>query len=51
MLRLSDEFCAAAERIGRVIIGELTLSNAEKRYKPRDMGGVAGGMKYLEVRV
>lgn len=51
LLRLSDEFCAEAQRIGQVIISELALPNAQKTYKPRDMGGVAGGQKYLEAGV
>ena len=48
LLRLSDEFCETAQRIGRIIIDELSLPNSKKTYKPRDMGGVAGGQKYLE---
>lgn len=48
LLRLSDEFSDAAQKIGRVIISELHLPDARKTYKPRNMGGVAGGQKYLE---
>jgi hypothetical protein len=45
---LSDDFTEAAQKIGRIIISELHLANSEKTFKPRDMGGVAGGQKYLE---
>ena len=51
LLRLSDEFSEAAQRVGRVIISELHLPNDKKTFKPRDMGGVAGGQKYLEVKI
>jgi hypothetical protein len=62
-VRLSDEFSAASQKIGRVIISQvrrvrvdidtvvcvqLALPDSAKTYKPRDMGGVAGGQKYLE---
>lgn len=41
------EFVSYAEMIARVIIDEAYLPIEQKSIKPVDVGGVAGGQKYL----
>ncbi len=45
--QLSAEFELIAVDIGMTIIDEFSLSASEKTIKPLDIGGVAGGEKYL----
>ncbi len=44
---LADSFVRAATDTFNSIMGELHLPAAERSLKPVDIGGVAGGVKYL----
>ncbi|ELR18277.1 uncharacterized protein ACA1_370310 [Acanthamoeba castellanii str. Neff] len=43
----AHDFLSAAETYGKIIISERYLSNDLKTIKPVDMGGAAGGTKYI----
>lgn len=45
---LSEEFIAIAQEIGRTIIEEVSIPAPAKSIKPVNVGGVAGGEKYVE---
>lgn len=42
------EFMDTASRLAKTIVTEMTLPVEAKKIKPRNMGGIAGGEKYLE---
>lgn len=44
---LATDFHFCAVSLGKIIISEKFLPDAQKTIKPVDMGGVAGGTKYL----
>lgn len=44
---LAHDFVYAAQTYGRIIISERYLSNEQKTIKPKSMGGIAGGEKYI----
>eukprot|EP01103_Thecamoeba_quadrilineata_P014362 TRINITY_DN4268_c0_g1_i1.p1 TRINITY_DN4268_c0_g1~~TRINITY_DN4268_c0_g1_i1.p1 ORF type:complete len:1004 (+),score=207.99 TRINITY_DN4268_c0_g1_i1:8-3019(+) len=44
---LSQDFCTNAKTYGRIIITEVVLPNEHKTIKPCDLGGYAGGTKYI----
>ena len=46
---LHSEFEESAESVVKLLVDELRLPEAERRYQVRsDQGGIAGGMKYIE---
>lgn len=47
LARLAREFVYVAETFSRVIISEMGLPVADKSIKPIDIGGIAGGTKYI----
>lgn len=48
LYQLSLEFIATAQEIGRVIIEEVSIPAPAKTIKPVNVGGVAGGEKYVQ---
>jgi hypothetical protein len=44
---LAEDFAYAAETYGRIIISEAYLADHEKTIRPVDLGGRAGGTKYI----
>jgi hypothetical protein len=44
---LYSNFLYTAKTYGKIIISEVYLPVAEKSIKPADLGGVAGGLKYV----
>jgi hypothetical protein len=44
---INNDFVFAAEQYGRIIISERCVPNARKTIGPTDLGGVAGGQKFL----
>lgn len=46
-IELTQDFCYCAKTYGKIIIMEVSLSNKLKTIKPVDIGGAAGGVKYL----
>lgn len=44
---LSRDFIYVAEQYGRIIISEQHLRKAEQTVRPVDLGGIAGGTKYV----
>lgn len=47
MAKLSRDFVQLAKMYGRIIISEHRLPDSEKTIKPTDIGGRAGGLKYI----
>ena len=47
LLYLAQDFLHCAQTYGRIIIAERYLPVSEKTIKPVDLGGVAGGEKYI----
>jgi hypothetical protein len=45
--RLDEEFVRTATLYGKVIIGERFLPDSKKTIPPVDIGGKAGGIKYI----
>lgn len=41
------DFTAMAEKFAKIIISEKYLDNDKKTIKPVDVGGIAGGEKYI----
>jgi len=44
---LELEFVQTATFYGKIIIGERFLPNSKKTISPIDIGGIAGGIKYI----
>ena len=47
LINLSQDFIYSSTSYGRIIISEAFLPNNEKTIKPSNVGGVAGGEKYV----
>jgi len=47
LLHLAQDFIGAAKTYGRIIISEVYLNESEKTIKPVNVGGQAGGEKYI----
>lgn len=47
LLGLAHDFLYSATAYGKIIISEVYLPDSEKTIKPVNMGGVAGGSKYI----
>ena len=47
LMHLSQDFVHAARTYGRIIISEVYLPMKRKTIKPLNLGGVAGGEKYI----
>lgn len=48
LLRVTKDFVHLAELYGKIIISEKELPDDEKTIKPIDIGGIAGGSKYMK---
>ena len=47
LLRLSQDFVHSARTYGKIVISEVYLDVEHKTIKPKNLGGVAGGQKYI----
>eukprot|EP01091_Cochliopodium_minus_P016198 TRINITY_DN5993_c0_g1_i1.p1 TRINITY_DN5993_c0_g1~~TRINITY_DN5993_c0_g1_i1.p1 ORF type:complete len:1174 (+),score=399.27 TRINITY_DN5993_c0_g1_i1:76-3597(+) len=47
LIHLSQDFTKSARRYGKIIISEVYRPNKFKTIKPKDVGGVIGGEKYI----
>jgi hypothetical protein len=48
LLKLNEDFVARASYLSRVLVDDIHLPVEKRRLQPRQMGGIAGGEKYLE---
>jgi hypothetical protein len=51
LLHLAQDFLYSCVTYGRIILSELALPDAQKTIRPSDVGGVAGGTKYIAQRI
>lgn len=51
LLHLAQDFLYSCVTYGRIILSELALPDSQKTIRPSDVGGVAGGTKYIAQRI